>query len=95
MSKSTATDWRLILIELLGGECIPCGSTNDLTLDHIIPTWLGGRHIASNIQVLCQICHRRKNGQEGIKLGEITRIKNYSRKPYVPPPSQRKTTNDL
>lgn len=39
--RSYVRDWRqrrrVQLIELLGGKCVRCGSTNDLEFDHIDP----------------------------------------------------------
>lgn len=33
----------------------------DLDIDHIVPRFLGGTGAQSNLQVLCQTCHRRKS----------------------------------
>lgn len=40
--------------------CVRCGSTSDLTGDHIIPLRLGGTSTAENIQVLCRSCNSAK-----------------------------------
>lgn len=44
-----------------GYKCAKCGSTYDLTLDHIIPKSLGGRTVKKNLQVLCQVHNNLKN----------------------------------
>lgn len=44
------------------GRCINCGSTNNLTYDHIIPFKYGGASSdADNIQLLCSSCNSRKS----------------------------------
>ena len=40
--------------------CVKCGSTKDLTLDHIISLANGGTNDASNAQVLCRKCNSQK-----------------------------------
>ena len=41
-------------------KCATCSSTENLQLDHIIPIAVGGKNNVGNIQVLCQICNRKK-----------------------------------
>ena len=64
-SKKTylARGKRLAMIDLLGGKCAICGSTDKLEIDHIIPLNLGGSHDTSNLQVLCGK-HNRKKGNK-------------------------------
>jgi 5-methylcytosine-specific restriction endonuclease McrA len=45
------------------GPCVQCGSTEDLTWDHIVPLVKGGTNELSNLQVLCRAC----NGSKGAK----------------------------
>jgi 5-methylcytosine-specific restriction endonuclease McrA len=65
---------RLSMIEALGGECVECGSTEDLELDHINPSTksFGLNHAWSKkpeaiktelakCQVLCKECHAKKS----------------------------------
>lgn len=42
------------------GKCIKCGSTEKLTIDHIIPLSKGGSKAQSNWQILCLKCNRAK-----------------------------------
>ncbi len=45
----------------LEGKCRKCGTTKDLTIDHIIPMSKGGsRQGLHNMQVLCTKCNRYK-----------------------------------
>lgn len=41
-------------------RCLRCGSTEDLTRDHIIPLSNGGSDYASNLQPLCRSCNASK-----------------------------------
>ena len=43
--------------------CPCCGSTSDLTIDHIIPLARGGTHAIGNLQILCRKCNSRKGAR--------------------------------
>ena len=43
-----------------GWECLKCGSTEGLTVDHIVPKVLGGHASRTNLQTLCFKCNREK-----------------------------------
>ncbi len=43
-----------------GNQCRHCKSTQDLSIDHIVPIWSGGTNRESNLQVLCRPCNSRK-----------------------------------
>jgi hypothetical protein len=43
-----------------GRTCLSCGSTEDLTLDHIHPYSRGGSDDESNLQTLCRSCNSKK-----------------------------------
>jgi 5-methylcytosine-specific restriction endonuclease McrA len=40
-----------------GGRCVRCGSSEDLTIDHIFPQSIGGTHAATNLRTLCRRCN--------------------------------------
>jgi hypothetical protein len=43
------------------GRCTQCGSKERLEFDHIIPLARGGSNTERNIELLCEICNRRKS----------------------------------
>jgi len=49
------------LIKLYSSSCIACGTTERVTVDHIIPIARGGRHSIGNLQPLCLSCNSSKN----------------------------------
>lgn len=51
------------LIKLYSSPCIACGTTERVTVDHIIPIARGGRHSIGNLQPLCLSCNSSKNAK--------------------------------
>jgi len=43
-----------------GYECVYCGSTKILTIDHVLPRSRGGRNTWTNLVTCCQKCNLRK-----------------------------------
>ena len=41
-------------------QCQYCGSKKNLTIDHVIPRSLGGKHCWENVVIACQSCNSRK-----------------------------------
>ena len=50
--------------------CVNCDTTNNLTIDHIVPVSYGGTSELSNLQLLCRRCHGQKElvGQPAIEV---------------------------
>ncbi len=46
-----------------GHACVYCGSTQDLTVDHVIPRFLGGKNTMSNLVTACFPCNRAKGSR--------------------------------
>jgi len=46
-----------------GYECLYCGSTRDLTIDHIIPTSRGGKSTFENCVSACRPCNNSKGNR--------------------------------
>jgi 5-methylcytosine-specific restriction endonuclease McrA len=46
------------------GECLDCGTTSDLTVDHAIPRTIAPElaYEPANLRTLCRRCHGRKDG---------------------------------
>ncbi len=46
-----------------GFICCDCGTSDDLTLDHIYPWSLGGSDSETNLRTLCRSCNSRKGAR--------------------------------
>lgn len=55
-------------------ECLCCGTTLDLTIDHVLPLSLGGTNTLGNYQVLCRSC----NSSKGTKVIDYRRGRHAS-----------------
>lgn len=51
------------LRRIYNSKCWKCGSTKNLSLDHIIPLSKGGNHSAGNIMTLCRSCNSSKSNK--------------------------------
>lgn len=53
--------------------CQYCGSTKQLTLDHVIPRSKGGKHTWDNVVIACESCNSRKGDRTPSQAGMILR----------------------
>ena len=51
---------RDFVLDRDGGQCLVCGRTDRLNVDHIHPAFYGGSNATSNLQTLCTGCHKIK-----------------------------------
>ncbi|WP_235204179.1 HNH endonuclease [Deinococcus sp. RL] len=49
--------------------CQYCGSSQDLTLDHVLPRSRGGRHSWDNVTTACRPCNQRKGNRTPDEAG--------------------------
>ena len=71
--------WRRRIKEQWDNQCAYCGSTENLTIDHVIPRCKGGGDTWENLVVACSSCNTKK----GSMLLEQTNMK-LIRKPRAP-----------
>lgn len=54
-------EWVSMTLQM--GLCFKCESTEDLTVDHVVPLSLGGGNTADNLQPLCRRCNSSKSAK--------------------------------
>jgi 5-methylcytosine-specific restriction endonuclease McrA len=61
--------WVLRKAKVLAvGRCAWCGTTRQLTVDHIVPLIKGGSNALNNLQCLCKACNNVKGDHDGLFL---------------------------
>lgn len=55
-----------------GTECVRCGATDTLQLDHINPRFAGGLPVRENAQTLCRRCNSHKYWKEDLPRYEAS-----------------------
>lgn len=75
-------EWEALKAVL--GYCQRCGSTENLTKEHIVPLSRGGKNNLENLSVLCQGCNEQKGSRK---------IPNYI--PSMLLPSQEQALNNI
>lgn len=64
--------WRESIKARDGYRCQYCGSTDDLTIDHVIPQCKGGPTTASNCVTACRSCNQAKGSTNCLEFIENT-----------------------
>lgn len=68
-------------------QCVKCGNTQHLEVDHILNVARGGTHDLNNLQTLCADCHREKSQEEARQARAMKRARR--RLPVAPHPGVR------
>ena len=55
---------RLATFKRDGFQCAECSSTEDLSIDHVVPERHGGTLELENLRVLCKSCNSRKGARQ-------------------------------
>lgn len=61
--KSIAPELRRRVLQADHAECVYCGTTSNLTLDHVVPYSQGGKDSFDNLVACCVGCNRAKADQ--------------------------------
>jgi len=56
-----------------GGACKRCGSSCDLTVDHIFPQSIGGTHAKTNLRTLCRQCNSARPVQGAALVADLAK----------------------
>jgi 5-methylcytosine-specific restriction endonuclease McrA len=56
--------WREEIKRRDGYQCVYCGSSEDLTIDHIVPQCKGGPTTSSNCATACRSCNLAKGSMQ-------------------------------
>jgi len=54
-------DLKALVANLLKQPCVYCGTTERITIDHVIPLTRGGKHEPENLAPACLSCNSSKN----------------------------------
>lgn len=63
-SSDAKREWRKMIKDKWGNQCAYCGSTEELTIDHVVPRTKGGSHLVHNVVCCCNECNRSKGKSE-------------------------------
>ena len=61
--KTISRKIRSMILKKYNYKCIKCGSTENLTLDHIKPFSRNGTDDENNLQILCKKCNSKKGSR--------------------------------
>lgn len=68
------TLYRMPEAMAIDGCCVYCGSTDNLTLDHILPHSRGGNSEAGNLMVACAECNNKRGDRFPYPKGKFGRF---------------------
>jgi len=70
MKSDTWTTFVKLHAKADGMHCVSCGTTEDITIDHIVPRVRGGSDEVSNLQPMCRSCNSRKGSRQDSYWGK-------------------------
>lgn len=73
---------RQLVLEVLGGLCEWCGTSENLEVDHVVPLFAGGKNVMGNVHALCYDCHKVKTALDAKKYKKKVRISNFQQKVF-------------
>lgn len=76
-SESWSADDFARAAALLEGACAYCGSTERLTLDHVIPLARGGQHRVGNLVAACKPCNSRKHARDEMEFRALLALEAF------------------
>jgi 5-methylcytosine-specific restriction endonuclease McrA len=50
-------------------RCVYCGSADDITVDHVVPSSRGGDSSKKNLATACRVCNGRKGARTPTEAG--------------------------
>lgn len=62
---------------ILDGACAYCGSTESLTLDHVVPLARGGSHAIENLVAACRTCNSRKGARDELEFRALLALEAF------------------
>ena len=79
--------WRTAIKDEWDNRCAYCGSSHNLTLDHVTPNMLGGNDRTHNVVPACRPCNQSKGshhwlswwvGQESFDQSNFSKVLNWT-----------------
>jgi hypothetical protein len=79
--------WRAAIKEHWNNRCVYCGSSDNLTLDHVHPKTKGGHDTTHNVVPACRSCNQSKGsnhwlswwvGQESFDLSNFSKVLSWT-----------------
>ncbi|MFZ9343324.1 MAG: HNH endonuclease [Candidatus Nanopelagicaceae bacterium] len=79
--------WRASIKEYWNNQCAYCGSSDNLTLDHVHPKTKGGHDTTHNVVPACRSCNQSKGsnhwlswwvGQDYFDLSNFSKVLSWT-----------------
>jgi len=63
--------------QLVASACAYCGTTENLTLDHVLPLSRGGAHRIENLVAACKPCNSRKGARDELEFRALLALEAF------------------